>query len=385
MKRYISIVLSLIMLLSFTGCQPSNVDISQENLSTVQQDTKEPEHSIEGDVKPGCVSDSNPTTLPEGSRFEVHYIDVGQADSALIFCDDKVMLLDGGNASDSSLIYTYLKNRNVSQIDYLICSHPHEDHIGGLPAALSNFGVKSVYAPSITADSSVYNKFIQKVSQKGLTIQEPACGSGFKFGSSDVVFYGPVYATNEPNNSSVVLKITYGKTSFLFTGDAEREEEQDILSKGYNLSATVLKVGHHGSGNSTSYPFLREIMPKYAVISVGKNNSYNHPSEDALSRLRDADVQVFRTDMQGDIIAVSDGETVSFTTQKNFNAEANPTVIPKEPEQESSSISYIGNRNSKKFHLPSCRSLPAEHNRVYFNSRTEAVNSNYSPCGNCHP
>lgn len=378
MKRCISVILSLIILLSFTGCQPSDVDVLQENLSTIQQEN-------EDNNEPSRKDESSSIELPESSRFEVHYIDVGQADSALVFCDNEVMLIDGGNASDSSLIYTYLKNRNVSKIDYLICSHPHEDHIGGLPAALSNFDVKSVYAPSVTSDSGVYNTFVNKVSQKGLTIQEPACGSSFEFGSSNVEFFGPVYATSDLNNSSIILKITYGETSFLFTGDAEREEEQDVLSKGYDLSATVLKVGHHGSGNSTTYPFLREIMPKYAVISVGVKNNYNHPSEDALSRLRDADVTVYRTDMQGDIIAVSDGKTVSFTTQKNSKVETNPTVVLKEPEQVSSSTSYIGNRNSKKFHLPSCHSLPAEHNRVYFNSRTEAINSNFSPCGNCQP
>lgn len=385
MKKYICLVLSIIMLLTITGCQPSDTQIMQES-EPIIQDTSDDKAIVSNNIKePEQESESSQTSLPKNSKFEVHFMDVGQADSALILCDDKAMLIDGGNASDSSLIYTYLKNHNVSQIDYLICSHPHEDHIGGLSAALSNFDVNAVYAPSVKADSSVYNTFIQKVSQKGLTIQEPACGNGFKLGSSDVVFYGPVYATNDLNNNSIVLKITYGKTSFLFTGDAEREEEQDILSKDYDLSATVLKVGHHGSANSTTYPFLREIMPKYAVISVGKNNSYNHPSEDALSRLRDADVKVYRTDMQGDIIAVSDGENVSFSTKKNTNVETNTTAVPSEFETESSSSSYIGNRNTKKFHLPSCRSLPAEHNRVYFTSRAEAISNNYSPCGNCQP
>ena len=159
------------------------------------------------------------------------------------------------------------------------------------------------------------------------------------------------------------MKIIYGDTSFLFTGDAEREEEQEILNAGYDLSATVLKVGHHGSKNSTTYPFLSEIMPQYAVISVG-DNSYGHPTEDTLSRLRDADVKVYRTDMQGDIIATSDGKTVTITTKKNSDAETNPTVAEKsnayyqteeqntDTDKSEKVCEYIGNRNTKNSTIP---------------------------------
>jgi hypothetical protein len=136
---------------------------------------------------------------------------------------------------------------------------------------------------------------------------------------------------------SIVLRIVYGGTSFLFTGDAEREEEQDILNAGFNLDSTVLKVGHHGSDTSTTYPFLREIMPQYAIISVGNDNTYGHPTEDTLSRLRDADVKLFRTDLQGDIFCTSDGKTVSFSVTRNPNADVfgdignNSTQHPSEP------------------------------------------------------
>ena len=188
-------------------------------------------------------------------------------------------------------------------------------------------------------------------------------------------------------------------TSFLFTGDAEREEEQEILNAGYDLSTTVLKVGHHGSKNSTTYPFLREIMPQYAVISVG-DNSYGHPTEDTLSRLRDADVKVYRTDMQGDIIATSDGKTVTITTKKNADVETNPTVAEKsnayyQTEEQNTDTDktekvceYIGNRNTKKFHYPECSSVGQmkEKNKVYLNcTRDEAIADGYESCKRCNP
>ena len=195
------------------------------------------------------------------------------------------------------------------------------------------------------------------------------------------------------------MKIIYGDTSFLFTGDAEREEEQEILNAGYDLSATVLKVGHHGSKNSTTYPFLREIMPQYAVISVG-DNSYGHPTEDTLSRLRDADVKVYRTDMQGDIIATSDGKTLTITTKKNSDAETNPTVAEKsnayyqteeqntDTDKSEKVCEYIGNRNTKKFHYPECSSVGQmkEKNKVYLNcTRDEAIADGYESCKRCNP
>jgi competence protein ComEC len=175
------------------------------------------------------------------------------------------------------------------------------------------------------------------------------------------------------------MKIVYGDTSFLFTGDAERTEETDILDAGYDLSATVLKVGHHGSETSTSYPFLREIMPKYAVISCGAGNSYGHPHDETLSKLRDADVTLYRTDLQGTITAVSDGKTVKFATEKSSAAPINPTTPTVEEEY------YIGNVNSHVLHSPTCNSLPSEKNRVLFNTLDEALQAGYTKHKSCLP
>jgi competence protein ComEC len=173
----------------------------------------------------------------------------------------------------------------------------------------------------------------------------------------------------------------------LFTGDAERDAENAILENGVDISCDLLKVGHHGSETSTSYRFLREVAPTYGVISVGVGNSYGHPHEEPLSRLRDADVKLYRTDLQGDVICKSDGVNLTFTTAKNSGAITNPTD-PDRTESDTAAVTeytYIGNVSSKKFHAPDCKSLPDESNRIWFTTREEAVSAGYSPCGNCDP
>ncbi|MBQ7036654.1 MAG: MBL fold metallo-hydrolase [Clostridia bacterium] len=246
------------------------------------------------------------------AALSVHFIDVGQADAALLFSGGKTMLIDGGNREDSSLIAAYLKKYGISHLDYVICSHAHEDHVGGLPGALSVATAGEIFAPRTEADTKVYQNFKAKAKEQGIPIQNPSPGDSFAFGKSTAVFLGPITEkTDELNNTSLVLKVTYGETSFLFTGDAERDEELSITDAGQDVSATVLKVGHHGSNSSTSYPFLREVMPKIAVISVGKNNDYGHPDDKVLTRLRDAGVKVFRTDEMGDIIIETDGKNIS--------------------------------------------------------------------------
>ena len=249
--------------------------------------------------------------------------------------------------------------------------------------------------PKSETDTRSYENLKNKTAEQGLTIAHPKTGESLDFGSSKIEFYGPITESeSDRNNGSIVMKIIYGDTSFLFTGDAEREEEQEILNAGYDLSATVLKVGHHGSKNSTTYPFLREIMPKYAVISVGDNN-YGHPTEDTLSRLRDADVKVYRTDMQGDIITTSDGKTVTITTKKNGNTQTNPTENEKSTSSQSSENTvnqeirkYICNANTKKFHYPKCSAVTQmkEKNKIYLNrTRDEVIKDGYTPCGTCNP
>jgi len=328
----------------------------------------------------GCsVSQETAPASNSDPGLTVYFIDVGQADSALIVCDGETMLIDGGNAADSDLIYSFLKNHGITYLDYIVATHAHEDHVGGLAGALNYATVGTAYSPVSEYDSRAFNNFVKYLGKQGKTITVPNHGDTFRLGGADAVIVGPVYKSDEPNNTSIVIKIVYGSTSFLFTGDAERESEQAILEEGYDISATVLKVGHHGSDTSTTYPFLREIMPQYAVVSCGDGNSYGHPHENTLSRLRDADVVLYRTDMQGTITCRSDGKAISIEVERNADALTNPTKPSTDEDY------YMGNVNTLKFHRPNCSGLPAEENRVSLNTREAAISAGYEPCGRCKP
>lgn len=341
------------------------------------------------------------TPIPDTSTFTVYFFDVGQADAALVECDGHYMLIDGGNKEDSSLIYSVLKKDKINELDLIVATHAHEDHIGGLPGALNYAPAKTTLCPVTSYDSDAFADFAKYASSNGGGITIPSVGDKYKLGSAVVTILG-VNGSSGTNNTSIILKITYGSTAVLFTGDAEREAEQAVLNSGADLSATVLKVGHHGSNTSTTYPFLREIMPTHAVISVGSGNSYGHPTDDTLSRLKDAGVSVYRTDLQGDICFTSDGTTVSVHAEKNTNADTlkpgtapvvPPTLAPApEPEPQQSIVAeeydYVLNKNSKKIHYPSCSSVDqmSEKNKKFFvGTRDEAIAMGYEPCGNCHP
>ena len=337
--------------------------------------------------------ETQPATPPQpsDSSFAVHFIDVGQADAALVLCDGKAMLIDGGNADDSSLMYSYLSRLGITYLDYVIGTHAHEDHIGGIAGALNYATPGKVFCPVTSYTTKAFNNFVKAVQKHGKSITVPSVGDRFMLGSASCQVLG-INSTDDTNESSIVLRITYGNTSFLFTGDAEREAENMILNRSYELRSDVLKVGHHGSASSTSYYWLRQVAPRYAVISVGKGNSYGHPTETVLSRLRDADVTTFRTDMQGDIICTSDGQTVSFRVSRNENADTFGGIGGNSTQQGSSSgsgsQSYVLNTNTMKFHYPNCSSakkISSKNRKDYTGSRDELINQGYDPCGNCHP
>lgn len=318
----------------------------------------------------GCKEETPLDTL------EVHYLDVGQADATLVLCGDKTMLIDGGNIDDSNLIYSYLKSHSVDFIDYMIATHPHEDHIGGLSGALRYADVGTVYSPVAEHYAEVFRIFAEQVDEKGIELTVAEVGDSFSLGDASVEIIGVNSAEGE-NNSSIVLRITHGDVSFMFTADAERDAETVLLDSGARLKSTVLKVGHHGSSDSTTYRFLKEVNPDYAVISVGDDNPYGHPHSETLSRLRDANVTVYRTDELGDIICRSNGESVEFELGKNKPVADN--IIK---------CDYVLNRRSKVFHYPDCDGVEAmsEYNREYYvGKREDLISDGYTSCGGCKP
>ncbi len=312
-----------------------------------------------------------------GDGLIVQFIDVGQADCALLQCDGQFMLIDGGNRDDSQLVVSFLEQQGVKELAAVVCTHAHEDHVGGLPAVLAVYPTKAVYAPTKTYSSNIFDKFVYYTDQQGLEITIPTPGDRFSLGQAEVTVLGPVKSYAETNDTSIVLRVTYGETSFLFTGDMETVAENDMLDywEGkVDWKTDVLKVGHHCSNSSTSYRFLNEVNPTYGVISLGKDNSYGHPHKEPMSRLNQAGVTILRTDEFGTIQALSDGKEVTLTWQ-------NQSAVPENAEP--TAQVFIGNKNSKKFHAPDCANLPSDKNAVEFTSYQEAVDAGYAPCGSC--
>lgn len=347
-----------------------------------------------------CTSDINAAT--NNGSFWIEFIDVGQGDSTIIQCDGHYMMIDGGPSEASSIVYTILKNKGIRHIDYMIATHPDADHIGGLSGALNYASVGKCYCSVSNHDTKTFNSLTKYLDKQNLYITVPLAGEAFNLGSALVQIVGPIYSSSDTNNGSIVVKITYGKNSFIFMGDAEEEEELSIISARKDLACDVIKIGHHGSASSTTNALLDSVNPTYAVISVG-NNSYGHPTAITLNKLIQSDIKIYRTDIQGDIICSSDGTNIKFFAEKNANIEdiwtardnqivdgkggtfntntATALSIP-------SDTAYVININSKKFHLTTCRSVSdmSEKNTVYTSKSAEQiVAEGYVPCKRCNP
>lgn len=252
-------------------------------------------------------------TSESEDNLKIYFIDVGQADSILIEQNNKFMLIDAGNNDDGQLVINYLKGKGVEKLDYVIGTHAHEDHIGGLDNVIQNFDEDKILFPKTTSTTKTFEDFVNAVKSKDKKLYAPKSGEKFTFASSTFEVIAPNSESYESaNNYSIVIKLTYKNNSFLFMGDAEKISEDEILQKGYNVNSDLIKIGHHGSSTSTSDGFLKAVDPSYAVICVGKDNSYNHPKKSVMDRLKKYGIKVYRTDEQGTITVISDGENISF-------------------------------------------------------------------------
>lgn len=338
---------------------------------------------------------TEPTTPTEPpSKLTATFFDVGQGDAALIGCDGHYMLIDGGDTDSSSKMYSALQLNDITTLDIVVASHAHSDHIGGLAGALNYASTDLVLCPVTAYDSDAFADFAKYAGE----ITVPDVGSTYTLGDAKIQILG-VNGGTETNDTSIMLSIEHGENRFIFTGDAEREAEQAVLNNCTDLEADVLKIGHHGSDTSTSYVWLDAILPEYAVISVGKDNEYGHPTDAVLSRLRDAETAVYRTDLHGDITFISDGYSLSVDTAKytNYDDIYVPGVIPTEPPQtkpptsafvETATQDYVLNTNTKKFHYPSCSSvkdIKPSNRSDYSGTRDDIINQGYKSCKRCNP
>jgi competence protein ComEC len=256
-----------------------------------------------------------PTLTPPA--FQVTFLDVGQADSIAIQCNNSNMLIDAGTNSTSDSLVNILKRMGINRFDVLVGTHPHEDHIGGMDAVIDKFDIGTIYMPDVSATTRTFEDVLQAIENKGLTVTSPVPGSSFNLGSATCTILAPNSQTyEEVNNYSIVIRLVYGNTSFLFTGDAQADSEKEILAKGYTLNSDILKVGHHGSTTSTSSDFLNAVSPRYAIISVGEDNDYGHPHRETLDQLNAAGIAVYRTDLNGTITINSDGSSLTVKAGK---------------------------------------------------------------------
>lgn len=254
------------------------------------------------------------------NKMIVHYIDVGQGDCILIQVNNKNLLIDSGPSSSRKDLLDYLEKLNIKKFDYIIATHPHEDHIGNMDTIIKRYSIGSFYSPKVISSSTTFENMISALVDKNLKVNVLKKGfKGIDLGEN-VKFqvFSPAenLFSDNLNDYSPIIKITFLNNSFLFTGDAEISTEETVLSQNNNLNCDILKVGHHGSSTSTSLDFLTSVNPSVAIISVGKNNSYGHPTSELLSLLDYFNIRTIRTDINGTIIAISDGKNISISSVK---------------------------------------------------------------------
>lgn len=321
---------------------------------------------------------SSPLVAAAG-KMTMSVIDVGQGDSILVqFPNGQTMLVDAGPGDHGTAVVNYLHAQGVANIDLLVATHPHEDHIGGMIDVLNVVSIGTVWDSGFNHGSPVQRKYLAQLLSKNISYEKVTAGEAMQFGAARAVVLAPLRLTENVNDNSLVIRLTYGSISYLLTGDMEQAERESV---GRWPASTVLKVAHHGSRNGTDDNFARAVHPQYAVISCALINDYGHPHPEAISALEKIGAEIHRTSTEGTVVVETDGNTVSVTSS---GVASNRVELP--PSNANvTSMSYIGNKNSKVFHLLSCSSLPAMQNRVIFKTRDETMQGGYRPCPRCQP
>ena len=427
----------LFLIMSWCGClvgctvdgnvttQESTTMVTTEENNEAQDDSDAQENAVAGlntDSQIENYGRADTTPLEDGDTLEVHYIDVGQGDSILIRQGDQSMLLDAGNNNKGTTVWSYLLHQNVDHLTYAIGTHPDADHIGGMDVVLYKIDCDTVMLPACASDTKTYEELIQTIGQRDQTVVTPKRGQVYTLGKASFQILTDTdkdYGDNT-NDYSLAFRLTFGNNSFLFTGDAEKAAEQDMLASGLTIQSDVFKAAHHGADTANTEEFLTAVHPTYCVISCGEGNSYGHPRAGVLNQLRAMGVKVFRTDEQGTIVATSDGSTITWNASPSESWQAGePTgsvekskdskstldqqsgasdskdstdqLEPKRNSQDVNEVSqgdYILNANTKKFHRPTCASVKrmSDANKIVSTESREAlIGQGYEPCKNCNP
>ena len=381
-----------------------------------------------------------PTPEPESepAPLEVHYIDVGQGDCTLIKSGDEAMLIDAGDNTKGTAIQLYLIKQKITELKYVIATHPDADHIGGMPVIINKFEIGKYFAPPVSKDTRSNDNVVQALKYKNLTAATPKTGNTYKLGNAEFTIVSTGKDYEAVNDSSICIRLVNGDNSFLFTGDAEKEAEADMIRGGQTIRSDVYKTSHHGSNTGSTQAFLNAVNPTYAVISCGRDNDYGHPHKEVLDRLRDKSVKTFRTDEQGTVIAISNGTSIKWNTTPSITWKpgeevVTPTPVPVvtptpivtpiptpvvtptpapvvtpipipvvtptpapvvtptptpvvTPTPVPITDYYVLNINTKVFHKPTCGSvkqMKEKNKQISYDGYSQIVNRGYKPCNNC--
>jgi competence protein ComEC len=340
------------------------------------------------------------TVSAASNNLTVHFIDVGQGDSELIQFNNKNVLIDGGEQDMGPRVESYLREHGVSSLDIMVATHPHSDHVGGLITVLNDTPVKQVLDIGQAHPSPIYETFLKLIDQKNIPYKNPQQGQTINLDPNltiEVLNPPAALFSDDLNQNSIVLKVSFNKVSFLLMGDAGFEAENSILASGYNITSDILKVAHHGSSSASSLTFLGKVRPAISVIEVGAGNDYGHPAQETLDALQQIGSKIYRTDLNGNIVVTTDGVSYSVTTQKQSVNLATTTPQTKIPAFAQSSIpitststasqQFVGSTKSNKYHYPSCSAAKKikPENEIWFTSSEDARTHGYVPCGICHP